>query len=486
MNRSIYLRLLLLVALLVPQTLPAQEENLRITVVDESGVPLQGVHLVLYPLCRLLATTDRDGECLIDWSRLSPSDTIEISCLGLEPCRVVPKQGEREIRVELKERPVELQEVTVLPLSTGEILAQARKQVVQKKKIKDYFTHYGKGQYEKVTECYEKAVEYRREYGVFFTAGYDGRDQFIENEFLPAYVRRSLNLTPDGKDTLKILTGFGEPERKRGLSYYIAGERKVFMLMLAIMNKGPVFADLKHYDLTPLDSEGETFCFRFKTRPGAHPKMNTLFCYGTLYIDMHTLRLTRIALEHIEYQLYYLSYYGNRHHGKAHSPFATTADMAFAYSDEGKCYVERCTMRTTWKFNFDRPYRSREHASRLEPADCRLVEQEAFYCDSFKQIPESFKRNELIHWGCGNPKGQNHAAFFDSKPVLLDTIKPFRELSAYMDIYEQFKRTDGQPYYGRDYLSSWAPRGTKPDEAFFQHFDLARLALLNRFFLYGP
>lgn len=58
----------------------------------------------------------------------------------------------------------------------------------------------------KITECNERVVEYRREYGCFATTGNTKKrgtfDRGGEYGFVPKYAARSYPLTVDGTDTL--------------------------------------------------------------------------------------------------------------------------------------------------------------------------------------------------------------------------------------------------------------------------------------------
>lgn len=488
-NKSVCTFVVWVVLLLIAPVLHA-EELIRVTVLNEKGEPLQGVHLVLVPSRVLLTTTDADGTCLIDPAVLSCSDTIRFSYVGFEPSilRIDPEKN--IYRIVLREIPFLLEEVAVRPLSLGEILKRAKKQVIPKKKAQEYI-YYGKGNYEKVTECYGKTVEYRREYGVFFISGSKHDYWHLKAQYIPAYVRRSFNLTPKGMDTLKnVRVHFWEKEKQK--LRYNAGERKLLTLNQVVMNYGPIFSDLKHYDLKPADMEGDEYVFRFKTNPKSYLRSNPYFCYGTLYIDSHSLRLTRIRYEYIDYHLFNLGHNGKKHYGKAHAPFATTAELSFAYDNKGECYVRSCTMVTEWKHNPDNRYYAIEHASRGEAGICQLVEKESFLCDEIHPVPEKYYAKgvsslaKMISYGTVNPQGRNRADIFDQQPVLLDTVKPFLELSRYADVHKQFDATNGKPYYGKDYLSGWASPNEKIDEQFFRRFSDPRALLLSLFFFNKP
>ena len=67
--------------------------------------------------------------------------------------------------------------------------------------------------------------------------------------------------------------------------------------------------------------------------------------------------------------------------------FSSQAELKFKYWAEGEYCVESCTMETTWKSSKTGKGRYGTLPSRIEPLKNKLIEKEAFACNSYYEIP---------------------------------------------------------------------------------------------------
>ena len=419
----------------------AQEQEIRLQVTDEDKVPLLGVY-VLNPVQHFLyTTTDENGECVFT---AEAGASVQFATLGFEvqTFKVEELAGKKVIR--LQSKAFALDEVQALGLSPEAILKKAAATLKCPKKKQPY-QYYGNGQYEKITECLGKAVEYRREYGCYFSRGLTERldvlDMDGEDQFIPAYVKRTYNLSPNGKDTLKILV-VTESKDKRG--DYQAPVRKVFFVMRATELYGPLFSNLKYYDFWQIPDDSD-YVFTFQTKLKAYPDKSYIFGKGTVRIDRETFHLKSITFDYLDYQFYRL--YRYKRHG-FNSPFSTQAELTFEYDQEEVCHIHSCVMTTVWKHYHGNGYWAGEAPSRRNPAKNRLVEKEAFLAQSFERIPAYTV--SYIQWICSyagaKMKGEYDPAVWKNIPELLDSRQALQDLGQYMDVETQFRRMSNRSY----------------------------------------
>lgn len=158
----------------------------------------------------LLTSTDIEGECVIKTYKLHPSDSLQFQGMGYQTVKysmndllrmkrlVLDSPGIRTGRDERGKRGISMKELLKRASS------KLKKQAPGLEPICKYF---GKALYEKITECEENVVEYRREYGYYFSSGDVKSRNMWDTDFrsyiVPFYVARSYNLSNDGQDTLK-------------------------------------------------------------------------------------------------------------------------------------------------------------------------------------------------------------------------------------------------------------------------------------------
>lgn len=450
MDKAVYYirGVLSLIAILFFNQLQAQE--IRLQIVNTKGEAQFGVYAVETKNHYLLASTDIDGECVIRTYKLQTDDSIQFQGIGYQTVKYSLKDLLLVKKIVLVPLAYELDETTVgKGISMKELLKKAAlKLKKQAPDIVPLCKYFGKTLYEKITECESNTVEYRREYGYYFSSGdvkpRSAWDTHFRSYIVPLNVARSYNLTNDGKDTINPT--FVSDEEAR----FDIGTRKIFTFMRSIQLYAPLFSDIRNYDIYPLESNNSDYRFAFKTKSSAYPYKTRLTCRGTFTIDGERHELKTMDFDYVDYQLFrqvLLSKYR-----KVNSPFATKAKFSFAYTPTKECYIQSCTQETTWKYDLGDNFIVFEQPSRSLPSGNRLIEKEAFYCFNYQQIPSKWQTSRVlskIHLAQRYPTGTYNKEVFQDLTPLLDNRKAIQDLSQYMDIEEQFQRNSDIPYYGQ-------------------------------------
>ena len=198
---------LLLITVLLFNRLDAQE--IRLKVINPKGEPQFGVYVVNPRNHYLLTSTDIEGECVIKTYKLHPSDSLQFQGMGYQTVKYSMNDLLRMKRLVLVPLAYELEETNVEKgISMKELLKRASSKLKkQAPGLEPICKYFGKALYEKITECEENVVEYRREYGYYFSSGdvksRNTWDTDFRSYIVPFYVARSYNLSNDGQDTLK-------------------------------------------------------------------------------------------------------------------------------------------------------------------------------------------------------------------------------------------------------------------------------------------
>ncbi|WP_320914405.1 hypothetical protein [Butyricimonas paravirosa] len=464
----------------------AQGIPLCLTVTDSLSTPLFGVYVVNERNRILVTSTNDDGQCWITSEDLVAGDTLEFSCLGFEVKRVPVQQLADGQVIVLRERRILLDDVYVGVQSPYEILEQISKDIKRKKKYKGY-CYYGDGQYEKITECLGRAVEYRREYGCFFTVVNSRLENatFWGYGFVPRYTARSYPLRTDGCDTLTPL----HERVGRVNECYTSGVRKIFWLMRAIERYGPLFDKMKYFTFEQIESENDDYIFQFKTKQAYYLKKTDLYCAGILVVDRETCRLKSMDFDYVEY--YRCDAYNwEKKLIRKEIPVVSNAKLKFEYTSEGQYFVKSCILKSTWQKLMTDQKSYGSVPSRRDPGENKLVEKEAFYCKSYGKILDVQLGGSgayTIGIATCNPQGEYRSEVFSRLPELLDSKQAFKDLSRYMDIHEQFKKMSNRAYYQDDYLliSPWLTDGYMKkhgEEKFLRRFMAKRYQVLSNFF----
>lgn len=311
--------------------------------------------------------------------------------------------------------------------------------------------YYGPAQYEKITVCRDTTVEYRREFGFYFTSGNikakNTWDETYRSYLVPQYIARSLNLTNNGSDTLSPMFLTYEDIR------FDVGTRKIFTLLRAIQLFGPLFDGIDSYDIRAIDTEDPDYTFTFQTRRSAYPERTRISCKGTLIIDRENYYVKNMTFDYIDYQLLRQTLLTNRR--KTSSPFSTHAQLTFVYDSCGQNYISSCHQQTTWKYNLGKDFILIEQPSRHQPGINRLIEKEAFHLFGQNKIKTAYQTDPVlvkIHLAQRYPTGKYDSAFFHRLPPLLDSRKAVGDLNHYMQLETQFRMNDGKTYYPDNYI----------------------------------
>ena len=148
-------------------------DTLHMQVVDPVVNPVYGIHVVLIPENVLLATSDPTGKVQIPVKNLPDDARLQFQGIGYKKQIISLKRLKDMYLVVLKTENINLEEVVVKGAKTKTLLKDAQDQNKRSsRKFVDFFErYYGQAQYMKITECFGRAVEFRREYGCFLTTG---------------------------------------------------------------------------------------------------------------------------------------------------------------------------------------------------------------------------------------------------------------------------------------------------------------------------
>ena len=447
-----YLTILIfiLINLIVPKA-RAQTESM-VQIKNSKGEGLPGVYMVNKTRTYLITSSDEEGRCYFDARALAPTDSIQFASLGFEEVMITARELEKRSEIFLSEKTYDLQEVAVSDIRPETLLKKAAALMKKPKGKNHHYQYYGKGQYMKITQCNGKAVEYRREYGAFFTSGNTLRqgkwDEYYRFDFVPAYMARSYNLMANGQDTLYPVRVYRNHYKYQEQDYD-AGFVKIHKLIRALFLEGPLFTDLKYYQFRLIDNN-QNYAYEFRSKPRIPLSDLRISCNGTLTIDPETARLRNITIDYIDYNMIELV----RFKKKVNSPYSTRARLEIGWTPEGQPYIKSCRQETIWQNNpkitkTDSTTFLGNFSSRRAPAKNKLIEKEAFVCDSYDIYPyNSDKRYySIISRARNSICGEYDPEFFAYLPEPLDGTQAKKDLSQYRDLEEQFRFYNKKPYY---------------------------------------
>lgn len=159
-------------------------DTILIRVVDKDIKLLSSVHFILEPREVLLSVTDSDGFARLPVEKLTYGNKIRVTSVGYKSKTIPLERLHNNTVVTLETEIFNLDEVLVIGMRSADILKNARKNTVSSKRkmgLEYYEKYFGNAQYMKITECFGRAVEFRREYGCFLTTGNVRRNSFYEN-----------------------------------------------------------------------------------------------------------------------------------------------------------------------------------------------------------------------------------------------------------------------------------------------------------------
>lgn len=334
--------------------------------------------------------------------------------------------------------------------SFEKILKKASENIKKKRASADILQFYGNGQYEKITECRGKAVEYQREYGCFVKVGNCRKDGNIYTgmySFVPRYSARSIPYAENGIDSLCSLF------EKYDEYCYVSGNRKIFRFIRALEWWGPLFGDLANYEFQQVSSNGGTLTFQFETRDSCYPYEIPFYCVGTLVLDRKTCELKNIDIDQVEY--YCCDHQEWKEMYLKEVPLDSRAVVEFGYDDKGQCFIKSCVLESVWKDVLLEKWSFTDAPSRKEPGKNRLIEKEAFSSVTCQSVSKNMQHEDLppaLMYSVCNPQGEYVSEIFMRLPELLDAKQAFIDLSNDVDIYEQFRQMSNHPYYPDDFF----------------------------------
>ena len=334
--------------------------------------------------------------------------------------------------------------------SFEKILKRTSENIKKKRASADILQFYGNGQYEKITECRGKAVEYQREYGCFVKVGNCRKDGNIYTgmySFVPRYSARSIPFAENGIDSLCPLF------EKYDEYYYVSGNRKIFGFMRALEWWGPLFGDLVNYEFQQLSVNGETLTFQFETRDSCYPHKIPFYCAGTLVLDRKTCELKKIDINQVEY--YCCGQRGWKERYLKEVPVDSRAVVEFSYDDKGECFIKSCVLESVWKDVPLEKWPFTHAPSRKEPGKNRLIEKEAFFCETCQRVSKNIQFEDLpptLMYSVCNLQVEYVSDIFGPLPELLDAKQAFIDLSNDVNIHEQFRQMSNRSYYPEDFF----------------------------------
>lgn len=447
---------LLVLLILTGSWIPVNAQNkpdvLKIKIIDEQNKPIFGVYIGLLREAALLTVSNMDGECTINRQLLQNTDTLQFQGIGYASRKIEVNILHKNPVVRLQELKYELAEAQVQGIPTDHLLKLiSDKLKKQKASGIPLCRYYSPAQYEKLTQCRDTIVEYRQEYGLYFTSGniipYTIWDKTFRSYMIPKYIARSYNLSLNAQDT--VIPLFMTSDNSR----FDTGTRKIFTLTRAIQLYGPLFSPQKFYEIHLIDSDTADYIFSFQTRPQAYPQKTRISCKGTFTIDRNNLCLKKMDFDYIDYQLLRQILLSNQYNTT--SPFSTKASLTFATDKDEQHYIRSCYQNTTWKYDLGEQFILIEQPSCDLPGLNKLIEKEAFYCYDYKMIGKDLQTSKLLpklHLAHRYPNGSYHPEVFHHLPHLLDIQKAREDLGRYMNLEDQFYVHSNKPYYPENYL----------------------------------
>lgn len=456
---------------------------IRIKIIDKEKNPVFGVYVIDKNKSYLLTTSDIDGECQIHPRLVGLQDSIQFQGIGYQTVSYTLQQLKKIPLLVLEELSYDLNETVIKGFSTKQLLEKASAKLKKlPRNTPPYCNYYGQAQYEKITTYRDTAVEYRREFGYYFTSG-DIKprniwDQSFRSYFVPVYTARSLNLTNNGSDTLTPVYMTTEETR------FDAGTRKIFTLFRTIQLYAPLFAGTRNYEIQPIETDNMDYMYSFRTRTDAYPDDTRISCKGTFTIDFQRHELKTMTFDYIDYQLYRQVILTNKR--KVSSPFSSKARIHFSYDNDGQVYIRSCILETRWKYDLGDNFIIIEQPSRMHPAAGNLIEQEAFACYTYEPVEEPFKTAGIgvkIHVAQRNPVGNYDSLLFRKLPLLLDNQRAIKDLNRYSDLETQYRYNDNKTYYPDNFMNGFNGfiGAGRDDKAFRQNTRKVRSQLFEIF-----
>lgn len=458
MKIKLFLGILFLISSICQISFGQQAEDSvehRLLVKNARGEVLEGVYMLSKRHSVLITSSDKQGYCYFDAGLLADSDSVRFVCLGYEDKVISCKNLTDTEEIQLVEKVYVLEDIGVKHIKPDVLLKKAAALMQQRsERVKNNYNYYGRGDFLKITECNKKAVEYRRNYGVFFTSGNTPKKNVLDEgycwHFIGAIGAQSLSLTADGRDTLSRRAMLSGAYSNLGTNYD-AGISKLSVFMRSILLYGPLFTSLKYYEFRLIDNS-DGYTYEFKTRNTNSLKNIRIRCYGRLTIDPETARPRDMVFDYVDYNMCTWI----RWDEWVESPYVTQADLSIGFSSDGLPYIRECIQKTVWKKGLKYEKSSGKSVlgmlpSRRGPVKNGLVEKEFFRADTYQIYPEWYRSDQRFYAAFFQYGGMEWTKydkdFLSSLPVWPGEAEAKRDLDAFMDLEEQFERHNKKFYY---------------------------------------
>ncbi len=430
-------------------------QSIDICVKNEEGKPIENVYVFKLPERVFLNCTDEKGRSSIEISNYAEEDRLEFTSIGY----IGEKQTVGDLRrlkgsLVLKKKCVLLEEVVVErgKFSFNAIMEKATRQMMfSRNRQSSWKIRYcGEGNFNRLLTCKGIPIHIWKSKGFFVTTGNVMRevngwdwDMAYGFYFLPEYVARSFDFRNDGQDTLKRKYISFEGSRGDKLNYDVTEPPKIYGTMRALYLFGPLFSKKEHFNYKLLEEKDSIYVISFVTNREYYFRKNKVLMEGTLELDKETLRLRKIDIEHFADERFQFKMNKTFMH-----PYEKHIRAEFAYSQDGECYIQDCTLEVKWLYERDREKRIGNNEGCLRPYPVRdqLVEKEYWHCGEYFPFYRSLYpvectdkvfliRLRRMHF---YPEGDYDKKEFEEMPIGEEFVKAERAIGKYRDINEQY------------------------------------------------
>lgn len=129
--------------------------------------------------------------------------------------------------------------------------------------------------------------------------------------------------------------------------------------------------------------------------------------------------------------------------------------VEFSYDDKGECFIKSCVLESVWKDVPLEKWPFTHAPSRREPGKNRLIEKEAFFCETCQRVSKNIQFEDLpptLMYSVCNLQVEYVSDIFGPLPELLDAKQAFIDLSNDVNIHEQFRQMSNRSYYPEDFF----------------------------------
>ena len=354
---------------------------------------------------------------------------------------------------------------SVIELSDVQIEVPSNKTIIKKaignlKKLTKRSLDGGNGQWIQIMESNGSTVQLSREYGYWFSSGYNTKrsdewDYYWRFKFAPVYNARSLRYDSDGKDVLT--RNYDSPDEDLPHpNNFDARARYISDIIRLIYLYGPVYSrNRADYSFSLKDVTGDSYVFSFESSD-RYPLKNPLYAKGELEIDVRSMKLKSIWVENmgiryaartvpIKLQLKRYPDYMNERFLK------DCVDCHFSVNSEGS--VDYALIHVLWRpsnTQFNCGMHGSQPRPNLDGTDFMVTEcfkKEPFSpkpdnnTQDVSEITSAFKTMDLGLYGLyTNPDGSTYNPdAIDAVNWALDVSDAERQLDMKMPIREQYR-----------------------------------------------